>query len=90
MWGFVGLRVLKLYKYLIVVHTRIEKLEMATAGFVSNLKKAMSIEIAIPPPPMPATVHRAMMKPKTKMPTISSGSYGKTSLCSHKLLTQSK
>ena len=64
------------------MQTRIEKLEMATAGFVSNLKKAMSIEIAMPPPPIPATVQRAMIKPKTNKPTISSGSYGKTALCS--------
>ena len=51
-----------------------EKLEMATAGFVSNLKKASSMELAMPPPPIPATVQRAMIKPKTKMPTHSRGS----------------
>ena len=67
-----------------------EKLEIATAGLVSNFQKAMSIEMAIPPPPMPATVQSAMMKPKTKRPTISRGSYGKTALCSHWLSTQTK
>ena len=66
-----------------MVQTRIEKLEMATAGFVSNLKKAISMELAIPPPPIPATVHMAMMKPKTKRPAHSSDSGGHTSLWTH-------
>ena len=48
-----------------------EKLEIATAGFVSNFQNAISIELATPPPPIPATVQSAIMIPKVKRPATS-------------------
>ena len=58
------------------------KPEIATAGFVVKLKKAMIREIAIPPPPIPATVHKPMINENTKTPIISILSVGKTFLWS--------
>lgn len=64
----------------IVVQTRMLRLEIATAGFVVKLKKAMMRDMAIPPPPIPATVQSPIMKAKVKTPSISIASVGKTSL----------
>lgn len=44
---------------------------MATASFVSNFQKYSNIEFATPPPPMPATVHKAIIKPNVTKPAIS-------------------
>ena len=59
---------------------RIEKLDIATAGLVVNLKKAIIRETAIPPPPIPATTHRAITKENVARPVTSSGVGGQTSL----------
>ena len=59
---------------------RIEKLEMATAGLVVNLKKAMIKDTAMPPPPIPATTHRAITKEKVARPVTSRGVGGQTFL----------
>ena len=64
---------------------RIVKLDMATAGLVVNLKKAIMRDTAIPPPPMPATVQRAMMNAKVARPASSLNSGGITFLCPHVL-----
>ena len=50
---------------------RMERVEMAMAILVGKKKKAISREEVTPPPPIPATVHAAIMKLKTKMPVTS-------------------
>lgn len=62
---------------------RIVKLEIATAGLVVNLKKAIIRDTAIPPPPMPATVQRAIMNAKVNKPATSLSSGGMTALWLH-------
>ena len=62
---------------------RIVKLEIATAGLVVNLKKAIIRETAIPPPPIPATVQRAIMNAKVNKPATSLSSGGMTDLWLH-------
>ena len=62
---------------------RIVKLEIATAGLVVNLKKAIIRDTAIPPPPMPATVQRAIMNAKVNKPATSFSSGGMTALWLH-------
>ena len=64
---------------------KMEKLEIAIAGLVVKPNIAMRMEIATPPPPTPATFDRAMMMEKTKMPAISRGRTGSTSLWPHSL-----
>ena len=59
----------------------IEKLDKATAGFVVNLKNPMINDTAIPPPPTPATTHKAITNEKTARPIISNTSGGQTALC---------
>ena len=44
------------------------------------MKKAMIKLMAIPPPPMPATVHRAITRAKVKTPSISRTVDGNTPL----------
>jgi len=46
--------------------TNIEKLEIATARFVSKWKKPSRIGTAIPPPPIPAILLKAFTVAKTK------------------------
>lgn len=79
-FGFSGFMVRKLYMKRIVVHKRMLKLEIATAGLVVKLKKAMMSDMAIPPPPMPATVQSPIMKAKVNTPISSIFSVGKTFL----------
>jgi len=57
-----------------------EKLEMAIAGFVDKLKKYMASGIATPPPPIPATLLKHMIKENTKVPIHSFGSNGQSGL----------
>ena len=83
MFGFSGFLDLKLYINRIIVQIRIVKLEIATAGLVVNLKKAIMRDTAIPPPPMPATVQRAIMNAKVNKPAISLSSGGMTALWLH-------
>ena len=64
---------MKLKKNLARVEIMIEKLEMAIAGLVLRLKKYMARGIATPPPPIPATLLRHMMRENTKVPTNSFG-----------------
>ena len=64
----------------IVVHVKMLKLEIATACFVVKLKNAIISDMAIPPPPMPATVHSAITKANEKTPIVSTKPVGKTSL----------
>jgi hypothetical protein len=64
------------------VQSKILKLEIATAGLVVKLKKAMMSEMAMPPPPTPATVQSPIMKANTKTPMISILSVGNTLLWS--------
>jgi len=59
----------------------IEKLEIATAGFILRLKKVIARGIATPPPPIPPTFASNMKAAKTKVPTHSLGSNGNKSLC---------
>ena len=66
-----------------MVQMRIVKLEIATAGLVVNLKKAMISDIAIPPPPIPATVQSAMTNAKVSRPAISLSSGSITDLWPH-------
>ena len=68
---------------------RMEKLERATACFVSNLKNAMISDTAIPPPPMPATTQSAMTRENVTRPPISSNVGGKTFLWLQKPATSS-
>ena len=56
------------------------RLEMATADLVGNSKKAITSETAIPPPPIPATVHKAIINANVNTPVISIASVGKTCL----------
>ena len=60
---------------------KIEKLDKATAGLVVNLKNPMINDTAMPPPPTPATTHKAITNEKTPRPIISSISGGQTALC---------
>ena len=71
---------MKLYTKRIKVQIRIVKLDIATAGFVVNLKKAIIRETAIPPPPIPATVQRAITNAKVARPASSFSSGGITFL----------
>jgi hypothetical protein len=57
---FSGWRSLKLKKNLVIVESMMEKLETAIAGFMENPKKYITMGIAIPPPPMPATLLKSM------------------------------
>lgn len=66
-----------------IVQMRIVKLDIATAGLVVNLKKAIIRDTAIPPPPMPATVQRAIMNAKVNRPATSLSSGGMTALWLH-------
>ena len=59
---------------------KIEKLEIAIAGFVLKLKKAITIGTEMPPPPIPAILERAFITEKTTMPPYSKGFIGKTFL----------
>ena len=52
---------------------KIEKLEIAIAGLVVKWNIAMTTGIATPPPPIPATLLKAMMSAKTIIPPISRG-----------------
>lgn len=61
--------------------SKIEKLDKATAGLVVNLKNPMISDTAIPPPPTPATTHKAITNEKTPRPIISNTSGGQTALC---------
>ena len=61
----------------------IEKLEMAIAGFMDRLKKYIARGIATPPPPIPATLLRHMIREKTKVPTHSFGARGNAGLWTH-------
>jgi len=70
-----------LKKNLARVEHIIEKLEMATAGFILRLKKVIARGIATPPPPIPPTFASNMNAAKTKVPTHSFGSNGNKSLC---------
>ena len=83
MEGFSGCLDLKLYTKRMVVHISIVKLEIATAGLVVKWKKAIIRDTAIPPPPIPATVQRAIMKAKVASPANSFSSGGITALCPH-------
>lgn len=58
-----------------------EKLEMAIAGFMDRLKKYMARGIATPPPPIPATLLRHMIRENTIVPTHSFGARGNAGLC---------
>ena len=50
-----------------------EKLEMAIAGLVLRLKKYIASGMATPPPPIPATLLRHMIKENTNVPIHSFG-----------------
>ena len=63
----------------------IEKLEMAIAGFIERLKKYIARGMATPPPPIPATLLRHIMRENTTVPTHSLGFKGKAGLCLHSL-----
>jgi len=54
-----------------VEHTRMEKVEIGMACFVVKKNMAIRIEVATPPPPIPATVHRAIIMLKVVIPAIS-------------------
>lgn len=62
------------------VQIRILRLDIAIACFVLNSKNAMIRATAIPPPPIPATVHKAMIKANVNTPIISVILVGKTPL----------
>ena len=71
---------MKFKKNLLRVHKNIEKLEMAIAGFVAKPNIAITTGIESSPPPIPATLLRAMMKEYKKIPPISRDSMGNTGL----------
>ena len=75
-----GWRSRKFIKKRTKVVRKIDRLDIAMAGFVGNTNIAMMFGMATPPPPMPAMFDKAMITAKTIMPPISSGSTGKTSL----------
>ena len=64
-----------------IVVKKIEKLEIAIAGFVVKWNMDITIGIATPPPPIPATLLRAMIKVNTNSPPYSSPCIGNTFLC---------
>lgn len=59
---------------------KIEKLDIAIAVLVVKKKNAMRTGIAIPPPPIPAMLARAMIRLKVIKPPISRPYIGNTSL----------
>ena len=73
---------MKLNRNLARVVTMMLKELMAMAGFISKPKKAMTKGMATPPPPMPATVARAIKRAKVKVPAISIQGIGKRGLLS--------
>lgn len=62
-----------------------EKLEMAIAGFVDRLKKYIASGMATPPPPIPATLLRHIIRENTNVPTHSLGYMGNRGLWTHSL-----
>jgi hypothetical protein len=73
----------QLYASLKIEQNRIVKDDTATAPFVEKTKKSYSMGLAIPPPPIPATLHKAITIAKRTKPNHSFSSTGKTCLCSH-------
>ena len=55
------------------VVAKMVKLDIAIACLVSKEKKAITHGIAMPPPPMPATLLKHMIREKIRMPAYSSG-----------------
>ena len=60
-----------------------EKLDIEIAGLRGKSKKYIANGIATPPPPIPATVLKAMIREKTIVPMISFGYRGHKFLCTH-------
>lgn len=57
--------------YLTKEHHRIVNEDTATAYLVSKTKNSWSIGFAIPPPPIPAMLHKAITIAKAKSPKYS-------------------
>jgi len=68
-----------------IVEHMIEKLDIATAGFMERLKKVIASGMATPPPPIPPTLASIIKDAKTNVPTHSLGSRGHNGLCTHTL-----
>ena len=85
--ALVGCSYFQPYIYRMIEFIRMEKLEIATACLVGNLKNAMINANATPPPPIPATTQRAITNEKVISPAISIPSCGKTFLWIHSSLS---
>ena len=65
---------------LTIEQTKIENPDIAIVCLVPNTKKLMQMGVITPPPPIPATVERAMKTDKMIKPIISLPYAGKTFL----------
>ena len=79
--SFSGCFFRRLKIYFEIDPTKMENPEIAMAPFVEKPKNVMHIGVMTPPPPIPATVAKAIKTPITSIPIVSLGSAGNTFFC---------